>query len=118
MNQEVDMTKQMKRSPQSRAGVKTLIAVASIGCTLGGWMYFANTAPADTSSTAALAQAGSVASAQIIVMPTIVPITDSLAASDAVIAQSQNTTQQSTLQASSNVAVSQIVPVAMSQSSR
>lgn len=104
------MAKQTKRPAQSRTGVKTLIAVASIGCTLGGWMYFANTAPADTSSAAALAQAGSVASSQAVVLPTVVPITDALAASNTAVSQAQNT---STALRSVSVA-----PVAISQSSR
>jgi hypothetical protein len=112
------MAKQTKRPTQSRAGVKTLIAVASIGCTLGGWMYFANSALADTSNTAALAQVSSVASSQTVMVPTLVPITDSIAASDAVTAQSSSTTQQNATQSSSSLTVSQIVPVAMSLSSR
>jgi hypothetical protein len=114
-NGEVDMAKQTKRPAQSRAGVKTLITVASIGCTLSGWMYFANIAPADTSSTAAFAQAGSVASSQAVVMPTVVPIADALAASNAVATQAQNTTQQNTSTTLRSVTVA---PVAISQSSR
>ena len=109
------MAKQTKRPAQSRTGVKTLIAVASIGCTLGGWMYFANTAPADTSSAVALAQAGSVASSQVVVMPTVVPITDALAASNTIVAQAQTTAQQNTSTALRSVSVA---PVAISQSSR
>jgi hypothetical protein len=105
-NQEVDMAKQTKRPTQSRAGVKTLIAVASIGCTLGGWMYFANTVPADTSS---------VALNQAVAVPTIVSIPDALAASNAVAAQTQNTSQQN---ASTTLRSATVAPVAISQSSR
>lgn len=111
------MAKQNSRPNHSRAGVKTLIAVASIGCTLGGWMYFSNTALDQTSNTASVAQASTqVVAAQPAALPTLVPINDAIAASNAV--ASQTSSQQTTSQVLRSVTVPQASVVAMSRSSQ
>jgi len=107
------MAKQNSRPNHSRAGVKTLIAVASIGCTLGGWMYFSNTALDQTSSNASVAQASTQVAAAL---PTLVPIDDAIAASNVAVAQTSS--QQTTSQVLRSVTVPQVSVVAMSRSSQ
>lgn len=112
------MAKQNARTQNSRAGVKLLIAVASIGCTLGGWMYFAGTAPAEASTTVAQpAQTPVQYAAQPVVLPTLVPIDDAIAASELVVSQPQAQAPRPQPQVLRSVTVPQ-VPMAMSRSSR
>jgi hypothetical protein len=109
----VDMAKPNNRPSNPRAGVKVLIAVASVGCTLGGWMYFAGTVPPVTSTAAAQpAQISVQYAAQPVVLPTLVPIDDAIAASNATSAQAQ--APQPVLR---SVTIPQ-GPVAMSRSSQ
>lgn len=113
-DQRVDMAKQNNRPSNPRAGVKVLIAVASIGCTLGGWMYFAGSAPVATNNASAAqpAQVSVQQAPQLVVLPTLVPIDDAMAASNAASAQTQ--APQPVLR---SVTMPQ-VPVAMSRSSQ
>jgi hypothetical protein len=99
--QAADMAKK-----NARAGTMVLILVAAVGGTIGGWLAFASTAPADNSRVAA-APAASFA-AQPAALPTLVPIDDALAASQSVAAQPQ---------VLRNVIIPQ-PPMAMSRSSR
>lgn len=105
------MAKQHRQ--QSRAGAKALIVAAAVGGTVGGWMLFAGTTPA-SDNTVAAQSAQPVA--QPIVMPTLVPIDDAIAASRAVegLPQAQTRPQPQVLR---SVTVPQM-PMARSRSSR
>jgi hypothetical protein len=107
-----NMAPQKARTPSSRAGVKILIAVASVGCTVGGWMAFAGAAPA--SAPTAAAQPAQTAQ-QMVVLPTLVPIDDTIAASNATAAQTQAQAPQTQVLRSVTLAQQ---PMAMSRSSR
>jgi hypothetical protein len=101
---------------QSRAGVKALIVVASIGCTFGGWAFLSASAPVATDTAATAQPIASVQSAQAepAALPTLVPIDDAIAASDVAVAQAQ---AQPAPRALVSVPIARL-PVAMSRSSR
>lgn len=111
------MTKQIKKSKSSRAGAKALIIIATVGGTIGGWAAFAGTTPASDIKVAALpAQVMPQPVAQPIVIPTLVPIDDAIAASRKVegLPQVQARPQPQVLR---SVIVPQM-PMARSRSSR
>jgi hypothetical protein len=113
-----NMAQQKPRTPSSRAGVKTLIAVASVSCTVGGWMYFAATAPAETNTANAQpSQITAQYAQQPAALPTLVPIDDAIAASNAAAAMPQAHSPQLQPQVLRSVAIAQ-PPMAMSRSSR
>ncbi len=109
-----DMAKQNSRINNSRAGVKVLIAVASVGCTLGGWMYFAGTAPAEATQPAQIIVQYA---AQPALLPTLVPIDDAIAASKSAALQPQAQAPQQQPQVLRSVSIPQ-PPMAMSRSSQ
>lgn len=110
------MTMQKSRTSNSRAGVKILLAVAAVGCTVGGWMYFAGAAPADTATSATQpAQITTTTTQPLVVLPTLVPIDDALSASKSVSAMPQAQAPQPQVRRS--VSLPQ-PPMAMSRSSR
>lgn len=102
------------QSPSSRASTKTLILAAAVMGTVGGWLAFASATPANNQVTAApAAQAGG----QAIVLPTLVPIDDAVAASQSVAAQPQAQAPRQPSQAMRSVTIPQS-PMAMSRTSR
>jgi hypothetical protein len=105
----------MSKPNTSRAGVKILIAVASVGCTVGGWMAFSANAPAAGTTTAQPAQSSTPYALQPAVLPTLVPIDDAIAASNAAAAQPQARAPQTQVMRSVTLLQQ---PVAMSRSSR
>jgi hypothetical protein len=108
--QAADMAKK-----NSRAGTMMLILVAAAGGTIGGWLAFASTTPADNSRVAAAPAAPF--AAQPAVLPTLVPIDDVLAASQSVAVQPQAQAARPQPQVLRSVTIPQ-PPMAMSRSSR
>ena len=90
-----------------------LILVAAVGGTIGGWLALAGATPANNNRVAAATAAQS--AAQPIVLPTLVPIDDTMATSQAAAAQPQPRAMQP--RAMRSVVIPQ-PPMAMSRSSR